>query len=77
MKIVTHRELKVGDNVDLMFPNGGWSMAKVIAISDGLITFFRPWMDAQDNYPKVGFEIFFSWYDSDKTVQLFDRQEEQ
>lgn len=77
LKAITHRELKIGDNVDLAFPGGGWSMAKVTDISyDGYVTFFRPWMDATDQYPRVGFEVFRVWQDSDKTVQLFDRKED-
>lgn len=76
MRTITHRELKVGDNISLEFPGGGWDMAKVTKISDGLVTLFRPWMDATDGYPRVGVEIFTVYADSDKTVKLFDRNED-
>lgn len=73
MKTITHRELRLGDNVSLEFPGGGWQMAKVTKIADGLVTLFRPWMDARDDYPRIGIEVFSVFQDSDKTVKLFDR----
>lgn len=76
MKTITHRELHVGDNISLEFSGGGWQMAKVTNISDGLVTLFRPWMSAEDGYPKIGVEVFTVFHDSDKTVKLFDRTEE-
>lgn len=75
MKIITHRQLRVGDNISLEFPGGGWQMAKVTSVSEGLVTLFRPWMDALDGYPRIGVEVFTVYRDSDKTAVLFDRTE--
>lgn len=71
--VVTHRDLQLGDCVSLMFPDGGWDNAKVTRVSDTLITLMRPWMDSSDGYPRVGFEVFDVWRDSDKTVRLISR----
>ena len=74
-RLITHRELEVGDNVDLDFADGGWSMAKVTSIRDGIVTLFRPWMDSNDDYPRIGVEVFTVFHDSSKTMRLFSRRD--
>jgi hypothetical protein len=70
---ITHRELRLGDCVNLEFANGGWQMAKVITINGALATLFRPHMSSADEYPYIGVEIFTVFRESDKTVMLHSR----
>lgn len=76
---ITHRELLLGDVVSLDFPTDGgrcFQMAKVVRMTDSLITFARPWMPADDRgYLDVQIELFDVFRDSDKTVSLVSRQE--
>lgn len=79
---IKQSELQLGDLVRLF--EGPFGDAKVIRISParersdtdmGSVTFFRPWLSEGDNgYPKIGVEIFDAYLESEKTVQLLQRE---
>lgn len=72
-RLITQREIELGDCVSLNFPDIGWDMCKAIRIDETTVTVMRPWMSSSDTYPMVGFEMVSLWRDSDKTVTLVDR----